>query len=60
MGVKGAVTLTFRRKDAFFYVVSSEEATWILLKFSQTFHRQRTNMENDRIYTLLKALSFKS
>lgn len=59
MGVKGTVTLMSRRKDAFFCVFNSKAAIWILLKFSQTFHRQRTNLETRRIYTLLKVLSNK-
>lgn len=59
MGVKGTVTLTFRRKDAFFYIFNSKAAIWILLKFSKTFHRHRNNLENCRIHTLLRRLSFK-
>lgn len=60
MGVKRTVSLTFRRKNALRYIFSSKAAVRILLRWSQTFHRQKTNLENHRIYTLLKVISFLS
>lgn len=47
--LKGMLTVTFRRKDAFFYVLNSKPAMWVLLKYSQMFHRRRTNLENCRV-----------